>query len=93
VSKGVAKSLGLTERWTLLWLWDSINRRRCPVSIKSGDRVLTIEGKVGKVEMWSDDGNMAYVWLDENSESDDYSQYEIDRLTKIDAETILPTTQ
>jgi hypothetical protein len=63
------------------------------VSIKSGDRVLTFEGKVGKVEMWSDDGNMAYVWLDENSESDDYSLYEIDRLTKIDGETVLPTTQ
>jgi hypothetical protein len=63
------------------------------VSIKSGDRVLTIEGKVGKVEMWSDDGSMAYVWLDENSESDDYSLYEIDRLTKIDGETVLPTRQ
>jgi preprotein translocase subunit YajC len=63
------------------------------VSIKAGDRVQTIEGKEGKVEMLSDDGNMAYVQLDENSETGDFSLYEIERLAKIDGETVLPTTQ
>jgi hypothetical protein len=63
------------------------------VSVKAGDRFKTIEGKEGKVEMLSDDGKMAYVQLDENSETGDFSLYEIDRLRKIDGETVLPTTQ
>jgi hypothetical protein len=62
------------------------------MSIKEGDRVQTIEGKKGTVEMLSEVGDMAYVLLDENAETTDYSLYELDRLKKINGEKIFPAT-